>query len=132
MTTKPTNIKSAKPKSTVPAWVPNGFNPVYRDLMAYLRETDTFQPSDEPLIRLYIEALSNLRECQNMVRVEGVTTVSAQGMKPHPALTAQTSLNATISKIGAMLALGPAARKRIAATPVDSNQGASPWTSRKV
>jgi len=97
--------------------------------MRHLQESAGYVDADESLVRQFIEALDNLRQCQQIVKEEGVVAVSPQGQKVHPALSAQTALNATLTKIGGMLGLGPAHRKRLSfeATKTDSSKPSNPW-----
>jgi len=129
MTTKKSSVTKVKSKSPTPDWVPPHLTDTYQQIMRHLQESAGYVDADESLVRQFIEALDNLRQCQQIVKEEGVVAVSPQGQKVHPALSAQTALNATLTKIGGMLGLGPAHRKRLSfeATKTDSSKPSNPW-----
>jgi len=129
MTTKKSSVTKVKSKSPTPEWVPPYLEQTYQQLMRHLTESAGYVDADESLVRQYVDALDNLRQCQQIVKEEGVLCESPQGVKANPALVAQTALNGTIAKIGAMLALGPAARKRLAfeASKEDPKAKTNPW-----
>jgi P27 family predicted phage terminase small subunit len=130
-----TALKLASSPKTKKVTAPKGLDPelkpLFLTLANHLSDIGFLNEADVSMLVNYCYTQRSITEAQKILDRDGPVVESPHGVKQNPAVSAIAALTSNLTKLGAALGIGPAARKRIsaeaAAAAKSSGVNESPW-----
>ena len=118
-----------------PKGLEENLHPLFLELANHLADLGLFLEADKLMLVNYCRTQVLLDEALSVAGREGSVVVSPHGMKTHPAITAAATLTTNLTKMGSLLGIGAAARKRISVEAAQASRSATttanPWAIEK-
>lgn len=134
-----TSLKIAQKERTFdlepPSSLEPNLRPLFSELAQHLLDLGLFLEADKLMLVNYCRTQVLLDEALSVAAKEGSVIVSPHGVKTHPAITAAATLTTNLTKMGSLLGIGAAARKRISVEAAQASKASSttsnPWKAEK-
>ena len=105
-----------------PDWLDNSALEEWNRVAPDLESAGVCAPVENSMLAAYCLAVSHLRKAQAEVFRDGVTYMSEQGPKKHPAMTVIKDCQSTIRQFAAEFGMTPASRSKVSAKPKEKEE----------